>query len=49
MTRGTPHMVVTVGLDSSTDQLVGLVGTMGNQIDNGQHAYDFESTLAETL
>jgi hypothetical protein len=48
MTRGTPHLVVSVVPDSGTDELAGLAGTMTIKIENGKHHYDFEYTLAET-
>jgi Protein of unknown function (DUF3224) len=48
MTRGTPHLVVSVVPDSGTDELAGLAGTMTIKIENGKHFYDFEYTLAET-
>jgi hypothetical protein len=48
MTRGAPHLTITVVPDSGTGQLVGLGGQMVITIADGQHAYDFEYTLAET-
>lgn len=45
MNRGTPHLTVQVVPDSGTDELVGLVGQMGIQIDAGQHVYTFDFTL----
>ncbi|MGH9882268.1 MAG: DUF3224 domain-containing protein [Pyrinomonadaceae bacterium] len=48
MTRGTPHLSVTVVPDSGTGQLVGLAGKMDIKIADGKHSYDFEYTLAET-
>jgi hypothetical protein len=48
MTRGAPHLVVSVVPDSGTDELTGLAGTMNIKIENGKHYYDFEYTLAET-
>jgi Protein of unknown function (DUF3224) len=47
MTRGTPHLTVTVVPDSGTGQLVGLAGKMEIKIADGKHSYDFEYTLAE--
>ena len=47
MTRGSPQLTITVVPDSGTDQLAGLMGTMTIKIDNGNHSYDFEYTLAE--
>jgi hypothetical protein len=46
MTRGAPHLSVTVVPDSGTDQLAGLAGAMGILIDEGKHSYEFEYTLA---
>jgi hypothetical protein len=48
MTRGTPHLSVTVVPDSGTGQLEGLTGTMTIKIEQGKHSYDFEYTLPET-
>jgi hypothetical protein len=45
MTRGTPHLSVTVVPESGTGQLVGLSGKMAIKIDEGKHSYDFEYTL----
>ncbi len=45
MNRGTPHLTVQVVPDSGTDELVGLVGQMGIQIEAGQHVYTFDFTL----
>jgi hypothetical protein len=48
MTRGAPHLSVTVVPDSGTGQLEGLTGTMTIKIEQGKHSYDFEYTLPET-
>jgi Protein of unknown function (DUF3224) len=48
MTRGTPHLSVTVVPDSGTGQLEGLTGTMAIKIEQGKHSYDFDYTLPET-
>ncbi|HWX91092.1 MAG TPA: DUF3224 domain-containing protein [Terriglobales bacterium] len=48
MTRGTPHLVVSVVPDSGSDELAGLAGTMTIKIESGKHYYDFEYRLAET-
>jgi hypothetical protein len=48
MTRGTPHLSVTVVPDSGAGQLEGIAGTMTIKIDRGKHSYDFEYTLPET-
>jgi hypothetical protein len=49
MTRGAPHLSVTVVPDSGTGQLAGLTGTMTIDIVGGKHLYEFEYTLADTL
>jgi hypothetical protein len=46
MTRGAPHLVITVVPDSGTGQLAGLAGTMTINIADGKHSYEFEYTLA---
>lgn len=46
MTRGTPHLIITVVPDSGTGQLAGIAGTMTINIADGKHSYDFEYTLA---
>jgi hypothetical protein len=48
MTRGVPHLTITVVPDSGTGQLTGLAGAMAIQIVDGKHSYEFEYTLAET-
>jgi hypothetical protein len=46
MTRGTPHLVITVVPDSGTGELTGLTGTMAIDIAaDGTHSYDLEYTL----
>lgn len=45
MTRGTPHLTVTVVPDSGTGQLVGLTGKMDVKITGGQHFYEFDYTV----
>lgn len=45
MTRGTPHLTITVVPDSGTDQLEGLSGTMAIEIADGKHSYTFEYAL----
>lgn len=46
MTRGAPHLSVTVVPDSATGELVGLRGKMDIQIaPGGKHSYEFEYTL----
>jgi Protein of unknown function (DUF3224) len=48
VTRGAPHLTITVVPDSGTDQLAGLAGTFAIKIADGKHFYEFEYTLAET-
>ena len=45
MNRGTPQLTVQVVPDSGTQDLVGLTGQMGIQINAGQHVYTFDFTL----
>ncbi len=48
MTRGTPHLVISVVPDSGTEQLVGLnISQFNLVIQDGKHSYDFEYTLPE--
>jgi hypothetical protein len=47
MTRGTPHLVITVVPDSGTGQLAGLAGKMSINVADGKHSYEFEYTLAQ--
>ncbi len=47
MTRGEPHLTITVVPDSGTGQLAGLAGKMMIIVADGKHSYDFEYTLAE--
>ena len=42
MTRGAPHLTITVVPDSGTGQLVGLAGTMTIRIADGKHFYEFD-------
>ena len=47
MTRGKPHLLISVVPDSGTGDLVGIMGTMTIEIAaGGKHSYDFEYTLA---
>jgi hypothetical protein len=48
MTRGVAQLTLTVVPDSGTDQLTGLVGTMGIIIADGKHSYAFDYTLDDT-
>jgi hypothetical protein len=45
MTRGTPHLSVTVVPDSGTGELAGISGMLEIKIENGKHFYEFEYTL----
>jgi hypothetical protein len=47
MTRGAPHLTVSVVPDSGTGQLVGLMGEMNVTITDGKHSYDFAYALPE--
>jgi hypothetical protein len=48
MTRGLPHLTITVVPDSGTDQLTGIAGSFSIKIADGKHSYEFEYSLAET-
>jgi hypothetical protein len=45
MTRDGQHLSITVAPGSGTGELVGLSGTLGIQIVEHKHLYDFEYTL----
>lgn len=45
MNRGQAQLTVQVVPDSGTDELTGLTGQMGIQIENGQHLYTFDFSL----
>jgi len=45
MTRGTPHLTITVVPDSGTGQLTGLTGKMVIEIADGKHSYKFDYTI----
>jgi hypothetical protein len=48
MTRGAPHLVISVVPDSGTGELTGLTGSMTIDIAaDGKHAYRFEYEIAE--
>jgi hypothetical protein len=47
MTRGAPHLSVSVVPDSGSGQLVGLTGTMTIIIADGKHSYEFDYSLDE--
>ena len=49
MTRGAPHLIITVVPDSGTGDLTGIAGKFEIKIaPGGEHSYDFEYTLAES-
>lgn len=49
MTKGAPHLTITVVPDSGTGQLAGIAGKMNIIIAaDGKHSYDFEYTLPDT-
>lgn len=45
MTRGAPHLSVTVVPDSGTGELTGIAGTMTITIEAGKHSYDLDYTI----
>jgi hypothetical protein len=45
MSRGVPHLAISVVPDSGTEELVGLSGSMQIQIEQGQHFYSFDYSL----
>lgn len=47
MTRGEGQLSIGVVPDSGTGELAGLAGSMRLNISGGEHAYEFEYTLAE--
>ena len=47
MTRGAPHLSVTIVPDSGTGELAGIAGAMTITIEGGKHSYDLDYTLAE--
>ena len=48
MTRGVPHLTITVVPDSGTGDLVGLAGKMMINIVEGKHFYEFEYTITKS-
>lgn len=48
MTRGIPHLTITVVPDSGTGDLVGLAGKMMINIVEGKHFYEFEYTITKS-
>jgi len=47
MTRGTPHLNVTIVPDSGTGELAGIAGSMTIQIEAGVHRYVIDYTLPD--
>ncbi len=45
MSRGEPHLAITVVPDSGTGELSGISGLMTIKIEGGKHFYDFEYSL----
>lgn len=45
MNRGQPQLTIQVVPDSGTDELTGISGTMGIDIREGQHFYNFDFSL----
>ena len=45
MTRGAPHLSVTVVPDSGTGELAGIAGTMTITLAEGKHSYDLDYTI----
>ena len=48
MTRGEPHLLITVVPDSGTGELLGLDGTMLITIADGAHSYELDYSIAGT-
>jgi hypothetical protein len=48
MTRGVPHLAITIVPDSGTGDLVGLAGKMMINIVDGKHFYEFEYTITKS-
>ena len=48
MTRGEPHLEITVVPDSGTGELAGITGKMNIIITAGKHSYDFDYSLIPT-
>ncbi len=46
MNRGDGQLSIVVIPDSGTDELTGLAGTLNIKIDNGDHSYDFDYSIA---
>ncbi len=47
MTRGEPHLVITIVPDSGAGELVGITGTKMIRIEEGKHFYDLDYELAD--
>jgi hypothetical protein len=47
MTRGTPHLTITVVPDSGTEQLAGLSGSMSVNVVDGRHYYEFDFNVSD--
>ena len=47
MTRGTPHLSVTIVPDSGTGELAGIAGSLSIQIEAGRHSYLLDYTLPD--
>jgi hypothetical protein len=45
MNKGKDRLILEVVPDSGTNQLSGLVGTMVNRVEDGQHFYEFDYEL----
>jgi len=45
MTRGEPHLGITIVPDSGTGDLAGIAGTMKIIIGEGKHSYEFDYTI----
>jgi hypothetical protein len=48
MTRGEPHLEITVVPDSGTGELIGISGKMNIIITEGKHSYDFDYSITAT-
>lgn len=47
MTRGAPHLSVTIVPDSGTGELTGIAGAMTITIAEGKHSYDLDYTIGQ--
>jgi hypothetical protein len=48
MTRGEPHLEITVVPDSGAGELAGIAGAMKIIIADGKHSYEFDYTITPT-